>query len=51
MLKKKRNSKRRNFVEILDFKHLNFFLKKQTVVLQICFVKISDPYNKTTQKF
>ena len=40
MLKEwKRNSKRWKFLEILDFKCLNFF------------DKISNPYNKTTQEF
>jgi len=33
------------------FQISQFFFKKQTIVLQTCFVKISDPYNKTTQKF
>ena len=43
------NSKQWNFVEILDFKYLNFFLKKNHSFAEF-FDKISDPYNKTTQK-
>jgi len=37
------------FVEILNFKYLNFFWKKKYNFAEY-FDKISDPYNKTTQK-
>jgi len=37
--------------EILNFNYPNWFWKKKTIVLETFFDKISDPYNKTTQKF
>ena len=36
--------------EILDFKYLNFFFSKKNSFAEF-FDKISDPYNKTPQKF
>jgi len=51
MLKRqKRNSKRWKFVEILDFKYLNFFEEKNHSFAEY-FKKILDAYKKTTQKF
>jgi len=46
MLKEEeRNSKLRNFSEILDFKYIKFSSKKNHCFVEF-FGKISDPYNK-----